>query len=71
MPNKHSLRVATPLLSLYSSYVITNITAPHPVETWSFSYSMAKRRNRHLVAISLYWAQWCIFTTLSITAVNS
>jgi hypothetical protein len=48
-----SLRVATALVSLYSSYVITNIAAPHPVETSRFQYSMAKHSNTHIITISM------------------
>jgi hypothetical protein len=67
-----SLRTVTPLLPLYSSYVITNIAAPHPVETSRFHYFMGRQSNTPMVCISFYWEQWCIFTKclLQLSTVN-
>jgi len=66
-----SLRAVTPLLSLYTSYVITNIAAPHPVETSRFHYCMGRQSNNayglHLVLLGAV----VHFHQVSITAVNS
>jgi hypothetical protein len=56
---------------LLSCLVITNNAAPHTIETSRFYYCMAKQSNTPKVCISFYWAKWCIFTTVSIAAVNN
>lgn len=56
-----SLTVVTLLLSLRSSYVITNITAPYPVATARFDYCVAPKI-LCLRPVSRFTGHCCIFS---------